>query len=88
VELHTHQEDAQGVRRMRAIERIEVPATGSTVLVPGGHHLMLFNLTAPLTEGGTIALTLAFADQRTVTTTVPVRWAGATAADDAACCPH
>ena len=37
-----------------------MPAGGEAVLEPGGYHLMLLELTAPLLEGDTIELTLEF----------------------------
>jgi hypothetical protein len=49
-----------GVMRMRPVEAVEVPAHGAAVLEPGGVHVMLIGLKAPLEEGGSFALTLAF----------------------------
>lgn len=60
-ELHTHLND-NGVMRMRQIPEIVVPAGGETTLQPGGLHVMLINLKAPLTDGQTIPMTLGFAD--------------------------
>jgi periplasmic copper chaperone A len=51
-----------GVMRMRAVEAVEVPAHGEAVLAPGGLHVMLVGLKAPLEEGGSFALTLTFED--------------------------
>ncbi len=61
VELHTHVQEG-GVMRMRQIPRIEVPVNGEVVLQPGGLHVMLIGLTAPLEAGGVVPLTLVFAD--------------------------
>lgn len=59
VELHTHiMED--GVMKMREVEFIEVPAEGEARLEPGGFHIMLLGLEAPLTEGESFPLTLEF----------------------------
>jgi copper(I)-binding protein len=49
-----------GVMRMRPVEAVEVPAHGEAVLEPGGVHVMLIGLKAPLDEGGSFALTLVF----------------------------
>jgi periplasmic copper chaperone A len=49
-----------GVMRMRPAEAVEVPAHGEAVLEPGGLHVMLIGLKAPLKEGGSFVLTLAF----------------------------
>jgi copper(I)-binding protein len=61
-----------GVMRMRPVEAIEVPAHGEAVLEPGGLHVMLIGLKAPLKEGGSFVLTLAFehAGEVEVTTTI------------------
>lgn len=59
VELHTHVQD-QGVMRMRRVERIDVPAHSTTVLQPGGLHLMLIGLKQPLAVGDPLALRLVF----------------------------
>lgn len=49
-----------GVMRMRAVGSIEVPAGGAAVLEPGGLHVMLIGLKAPLVEGESFGLTLSF----------------------------
>jgi copper(I)-binding protein len=49
-----------GVMRMRPVEAIEVPAHGEAALAPGGLHIMLIGLKAPLEQGGSFALTLSF----------------------------
>lgn len=59
VELHASTVQ-DGVMRMRAVEAVEVPAGGEAVLAPGGLHLMLIGLKAPLEEGGSFGLTLSF----------------------------
>lgn len=60
LELHTHEHDSAGVMRMRAVESIEIPAGGTVTLGPGGLHLMLVGLTAPLAEGDRVPVTLVF----------------------------
>lgn len=59
VELHTHLMEG-GVAKMRAVAAIEVPANARVELKPGGLHLMLINLKAPLKAGETIPLKLRF----------------------------
>jgi hypothetical protein len=61
VELHMHEHD-DGVMRMRKIPHIHLPPGKTVSLEPGGLHIMLFDLQAPLTEGDQIPLTLIFAD--------------------------
>jgi hypothetical protein len=51
-----------GVMRMRPVDAVEVPAGGEAVLEPGGLHVMLIGLKAPLEEGDSFALTLVFED--------------------------
>ena len=72
VELHTHIHDG-GVMRMRQIDRIDVSAGASTVLEPGGLHVMLLGLTGPLEVGGNVELALTFDDGSGKTITAPVR---------------
>jgi copper(I)-binding protein len=77
VELHAHTLDAQGVARMIAVQAVEVTPGSPTELKPGGLHVMLMGLTAPLTEGQSIPLTLTFEKAGPVTLEVPVRAPGA-----------
>ncbi|MBS0297212.1 MAG: copper chaperone PCu(A)C [Proteobacteria bacterium] len=58
-----------GVMRMRAADKgLEVPAHGELKLAPGGDHLMLTGLKAPLEDKGKVTLTLTFAHAGKVTT--------------------
>ncbi|MEZ5722725.1 MAG: copper chaperone PCu(A)C [Paracoccaceae bacterium] len=75
-ELHTHIAEGD-VMQMRRIEAIEVPAGGVARLEPGGAHLMMIDLNAPLEEGGTVALTLVFETAGEVPVEVPVLGIGA-----------
>lgn len=81
-ELHTHAMDG-GVMRMRKVEGIDVPAHGAVELKPGGLHVMLIGLKAPLAEGATFPLTLTFAKAGAVEVAVVVRGLGARAAEPA-----
>ena len=58
--LHAN-ESGGGVARMRMIGEVEVPANGRVMLAPGGTHIMLSGLKAPLTAGGDLDVTLRFA---------------------------
>lgn len=60
-ELHTHLNDG-GVMRMRPVAAIDVKAKGEAVLQPGGLHVMMINLLAPLKEGDLVPITLTFDD--------------------------
>jgi len=72
VELHTHTH-ADGMMKMRRIDKIEIPANGSTILKPGGLHIMLIKLHQDLEIGKNIPLTLEFADGSIKTITAPVQ---------------
>jgi copper(I)-binding protein len=50
------------VMKMRAIAALELPAGQPVQLKPGGYHLMLMDLKAPLTEGSAVPLTLVLRD--------------------------
>ena len=73
VELHeTTNED--GVMRMQPRpEGFEIPAGGQLELKPGGKHVMLMGLTAPLKAGDKIEITLNFERAGPVKVEVPVR---------------
>lgn len=60
-ELHNHIND-NGVMRMRQVKEIAVPAKGEAVLKPGGYHVMLIDMKAPLKEGDHVVIKLGFAD--------------------------
>ena len=64
VELHMHSMD-DGVMRMRRIVHIHLPPGKTVSLQPGGLHIMLFDLTAPLKSGERVPFTLTFDDGST-----------------------
>lgn len=49
-----------GVMKMQHVDGIDVPADGMLEMKPGGYHIMLMGLNAPLKEGDEIDLTLTF----------------------------
>jgi copper(I)-binding protein len=67
------------VMRMREVAAIPVPARGSVTLQPGGLHLMLIGLTAPLVVGDTIPVTLRFERAGEMRVMLAVQAAGARA---------
>lgn len=71
VELHTHHME-NGVMEMRKVDDIPVPAGKTVKLQPGGLHVMLIGLKAPLVEGETFPLTLNFEKAGAVTVEVAV----------------
>ncbi len=64
-EIHEMKMDG-GVMKMRALPALELPANQAVELQPGGYHLMLMDLKAPLAKDGSIALTLTFKDAKGV----------------------
>ncbi len=70
--------DDNGVMRMRPLAGIEVKAGERVELKPGGMHLMLTGLKAPLKLGQSFPLTLTFEKAGAVSVTVAVEKAGAT----------
>lgn len=59
-----------GVMRMRPVDSVSVPAGETVALKPGGLHIMMIGLTAPLKQESWFDLTLVF--ERGGTVTVPV----------------
>lgn len=72
VEMHRTQAGAQGMMSMQQVAEIAVPAGGSVELAPGGYHLMLIDLVAPLVDGADLELVLTFRSGLTVTVHAPV----------------
>lgn len=74
-EVHEMKLDGD-VMRMRAVPVLELPAGTAVELKPGGFHLMLLDLKAPLAKDSTVPLTLTFRDAKGVESkldlTVPV----------------
>jgi len=59
--IEVHETIAEGdVAGMRRVEEFVVPAGASMAMAPGGAHLMLMQLSAPLREGARLPLTLVF----------------------------
>jgi len=72
VEIHEMKMDG-GVMKMSAIDRLPLPAGKAVELKPGGYHVMLMDLVAPLKEGDTVPITLTVADKAGKTQKVEVR---------------
>jgi copper(I)-binding protein len=61
-EIHEMKLDEGGVMRMRAIPQLALPAGQPVALKPGGHHVMLMDLKAPLPKDVAVPLTLVLRD--------------------------
>lgn len=73
-ELHETVEDESGAMVMRPIEGgFVLPAGEDFILQPGGNHLMMMDLTAPLHAGDEVPFTLTFADGSALTFTAVVK---------------
>lgn len=62
VELHDHIHE-NGIYRMRPVAEISLKAGQETLLRPGGLHIMLIGLKAPLAEGSKITLSLVLSNE-------------------------
>ena len=73
VELHTHQQNEQGVMRMIHVEEGFPVAAGETLaLARGGNHVMFMGITDPFEQGDMIPLTLTFEKAGEINIDVPV----------------
>ncbi len=74
-ELQVHEMKTEnGMMKMAQLtEGLPLPAGQAVGLAPGGNHLMLIGLTAPLVAGETVPLTLQFASAPEVTVQAVVR---------------
>ncbi len=57
VEIHEMRMEGNTMR-MRGVEQLELPAGRSVDLKPGGYHVMLMDLKAPLKKGDTVPIKL------------------------------
>jgi copper(I)-binding protein len=57
VEIHEMRME-DNVMRMRAIPKVELPAGQAVEFKPGGYHVMLMDLKAPLKKGDTVPIRL------------------------------
>ena len=63
VEVHEMKMDGS-IMRMRPVEGVDLPAQRAVELKPGGYHVMLMDLKAPLAAGSSVPLTLKFKDAK------------------------
>ena len=62
VEIHEMNME-QGVMKMRPVAGLDLPAGRSVELKPGGYHVMLMDLKAPVATDQSVPLTLVFEGQ-------------------------
>jgi len=87
VEIHQHTMEG-GVMKMRQIDAVPLPAGQPVTLSPGGYHLMLIDLKAPLVAGQSFPLSLRFEKGGTVETQVTVGGVGASGPAGGASADH
>lgn len=58
---------------MKEVDEVALPAGEAVSLAPGGYHIMLMKLAAPLKAGTEITLTLTFKNAGEMVVTVPVQ---------------
>ena len=76
-----HQKKMEGdVMRMRELENgLEIPPGATVKLAPGGYHLMLMQLKAPLKAGERVPVTLVFEKAGSIDVELDVQAMGSTA---------
>lgn len=72
VSVHRSVIDDEGLSTMEPVERLDVPAGETVAFEPGGLHVMLRDLTAPIEVGDEVALTFEFERSGTRTVVAPV----------------
>ena len=73
VELHETVDENGVMKMVHHPEGWEIPSGGTLELKPGGKHIMLIDLTAPLEAGKKIQMTLNFEKAGAKTIEVPVK---------------
>jgi len=86
-EVHEMKMDGN-VMRMRAIAALDLAAGKPFELKPGGHHLMLMDLKAPLEAGRKVPVTLTFRTARGETRKLELEVPVLAKAPEAAAHPH
>jgi len=57
---------SDGMKGMKEVDQVDIPAGQSVQLKPGGYHIMLMKLAKPITAGETVPVTLTFQKAGTV----------------------
>lgn len=72
-ELHQTTRDGESLVSMSSIEELPLASGDATALAPGGAHVMLLGLNAPLKEGDSVPVTLKFKNAPPLAVDVSVR---------------
>ena len=73
VGMFHHTREVEGMAHMDHLDEVELPAGGRVELRPGGMHIMLMRLTAPLVAGERFTLQLYPTDGEAIEVEVEVR---------------
>ena len=73
VEIHQTVMRNDGTMGMTQLSQVDIPAGSTVMMVPGGLHVMLIDLSQPLELGDTFDMTLTFDNGAELTATVDVR---------------
>lgn len=72
-ELHMSSIDEAGVMSMQQVQQIDIPAGETTVLEPGGLHVMCIDRQVDLNPGDNISIALTFSQAGEITVTAEIR---------------
>lgn len=72
-EIHETSVNKDGISRMRQIQTVEIPASGSVSMKPGGIHVMLIGLKDRIENGQDIKVVLKFQNTGTREITAKVK---------------
>ena len=72
VEIHTMKME-DGVMKMRAIPKLDLPAGKGVKLAPGGNHVMLMDLKQQMKEGDSVPVTLVVEGKDSKRSTIEVK---------------
>ncbi len=73
VEIHESYQQDNHMVGMREVGQVEIPANNTVKFEQGGLHIMLMQLTRPLSDGDSFGITLNFANHGNITLDIPVR---------------
>lgn len=73
VAIHDMRMEGGMMRMSEMTGGLDLPAGRAVTLAPGGRHLMLTGLTAPLVAGQAVSLTLTFSASEAMTVQAPIR---------------
>jgi periplasmic copper chaperone A len=71
VEIHESRQ-SQGMMQMREVSSVDCPPGATVTAAPGGLHVMLLGLAAPLAAGSDLEVSLHFRDAGVLTLKAPV----------------